>query len=302
MNIRLTTIGRHIALCVALIFGCTSLWGQGNSNLKINEVMVTNTSNLVDEYGNRSAWVELYNPSAATINVGGMFLTDDTIDTTKYPIRVGRNVTKIAPYQTLVFFLDGMPQHGTLHSGLTLNPDYQNTIYLYDGDGKGLIDMVTIPKGIPANKTYARLDDDGDEWGIAEQATPNELNNYTLDKAARIAEFKDRDPAGVGMTLIAVIVVFLGLIILFLVFKQMGKLHTNRNKKRISESTGIPITQVANDVTSKDVYAAIGLALSETLSTQHDIEDNVITINETKRRYSPWSSKIYTLRQLPERR
>ncbi|MDD4418111.1 MAG: lamin tail domain-containing protein, partial [Bacteroides graminisolvens] len=31
-----------------------------------------------------------------------------------------------------------------------------------------------------------------------------------------------------------------------------------------------------------------------------DIEDTILTINRVKRNYSPWSSKIYTLRQTPK--
>lgn len=302
MKIRLNTIGRSIALCVALLLGSTTLSAQGSAALCINEVMVTNTDNLVDMYGNRSGWVEIYNPSAATINVGGMFLSDDPAIPTKYPIRTGNNITKIAPHHSIVFFLDGMPQHGTQHSGLKLDPNKEQTIYLYNGDGKSLIDQVTVPAGIPANQSYARLHDGGAEWGIVELATPQELNNYTMDKAERIANLKTKDPWGLGMTLLGVITVFIGLVILFIVFKSIGKLHTNRAKKRVAKSTGVPVEEVENDVTSKDVYVAIGLALYEAMSSRHDDEDNVITIDETKRRYSPWSSKIYTLRQLPERR
>lgn len=32
-------------------------------NLVINELLVTNTENLVDDYGNRSGWIEIYNPT-----------------------------------------------------------------------------------------------------------------------------------------------------------------------------------------------------------------------------------------------
>ncbi|MDO5017285.1 MAG: hypothetical protein Q4E10_02845 [Porphyromonas sp.] len=53
---------------------------------------------------------------------------------------------------------------------------------------------------------------------------------------------------------------------------------------------------------SQDVYAAIAMALYETLGTPHDRESNVITIDDAKNRHSAWSSKALTLRQLPERR
>ena len=34
----------------------------------------------------------------------------------------------------------------------------------------------------------------------------------------------------------------------------------------------------------------------------HDTESTILTINKVKRAYSPWSSKIYNLRTLPDRR
>ena len=53
---------------------------------------------------------------------------------------------------------------------------------------------------------------------------------------------------------------------------------------------------------SQDVYAAIALALHETLGTPHDRESNIITIDDAKLRNSAWASKELTMRQLPEGR
>ena len=67
----------------------------------INEVLVDNETNFVDDYGNRSAWIELYNRSAATVDVRGFYLTDDPNDLRKYAIPKGDILTKIAPRQQL---------------------------------------------------------------------------------------------------------------------------------------------------------------------------------------------------------
>jgi hypothetical protein len=50
-----------------------------------------------------------------------------------------------------------------------------------------------------------------------------------------------------------------------------------------------------------EIHAAIAMALSE-LTEWHDVESNVLTIHNVANNYSPWSSKIYTLRELPLRR
>ena len=43
----------------------------------------------------------------------------------------------------------------------------------------------------------------------------------------------------------------------------------------------------------------IAMAMHEMQSDVHDVEDTVLTITRVKRSYSPWSSKIYTLRETP---
>ena len=47
--------------------------------------------------------------------------------------------------------------------------------------------------------------------------------------------------------------------------------------------------------------AAIGAALYEMSDDNHDIEHTVLTIRKVQRSYSPWSSKIYGLREVPKK-
>ena len=49
---------------------------------------------------------------------------------------------------------------------------------------------------------------------------------------------------------------------------------------------------------SGEEIAAIVMALHQHLNA-HDTESTVLTINKVKRAYSPWSSKIYGLREVP---
>jgi hypothetical protein len=50
--------------------------------------------------------------------------------------------------------------------------------------------------------------------------------------------------------------------------------------------------------TSGDIYAAIAMAIYEATEL-HDEENTILTIKKTARSYSPWNSKIYTLRETP---
>lgn len=54
--------------------------------------------------------------------------------------------------------------------------------------------------------------------------------------------------------------------------------------------------------TENEVFAAIAMALHEMQDEVHDPESLVLTISPVRQNYSPWSSKIYTLSEIPNRK
>jgi len=52
---------------------------------------------------------------------------------------------------------------------------------------------------------------------------------------------------------------------------------------------------------AEEVYAAIAMAIHEITEEVHINESLVLTFKNDVYNYSPWSSKIYTLRELPRR-
>ena len=50
-------------------------FGQGAFSFKINEVVVSNTDGLIDEYGERTGWIEIANTSWGTNNLRSCYLT-----------------------------------------------------------------------------------------------------------------------------------------------------------------------------------------------------------------------------------
>lgn len=128
----------------------------------------------------------------------------------KYPIPKGDVLTQIQPRQHTLFWADGQPGRGTFHVNFVLDPSKENYIALYDADGKTLIDEVTIPAGQMADISYGRVIDGKDEWAQLKKVTPS-TNNLTLDSNEKIDNFKQNDSLGIGMTITAMAVVFLGL-------------------------------------------------------------------------------------------
>ncbi|HOY32182.1 MAG TPA: OadG family protein [Bacteroidales bacterium] len=109
------------------------------------------------------------------------------------------------------------------------------------------------------------------------------------------------DPIGIGMTVIAMSVVFLSLLVFYIVFKNIAKVYTLDLKKRFKRKKGVDHQEVtlAEDPTS-ELGAAVALALYYYQNELHDYENTMLTIKKVTRTYSPWSSKIYGLRKSPK--
>ena len=112
------------------------------------------------------------------------------------------------------------------------------------------------------------------------------------------------DSWGGAITIIAMCIVILALVVLSLLFLGFGKISQSliaRNKRQ-SQAIKSDAAEEHHAVDSGDVIAAIAAARSEHFGEDHDMEDTILTIRKLQKAYSPWSSKIYHLRQVPEHR
>ena len=109
------------------------------------------------------------------------------------------------------------------------------------------------------------------------------------------------DSSGLGVCIAAMIVISIVLIVLFLFFKLFAIISIRSAENRKAKLTGVKIKASKSEHVPGEVYAAISMALYELSNDAHDIEHMVLTIERTRRPYSPWSSKIYGMRQLPEK-
>ena len=103
---------------------------------------------------------------------------------------------------------------------------------------------------------------------------------------------------GGAFALICLTVVSISLAILFLVFKYMGYFY-NRKKEKAELTPKVVSSEKKAGVVTNDELAAISIALYKYSEIMHQREETVLTINRVSRAYSPWSSKIYGLRQFP---
>lgn len=295
-----------ILLGIAMAASTLCLNAQNQSDMRLNELLIYNETNFEDDFGFHHGWFELFNTSYGTVDIGGCFLTNDPENLKKYIIPKADVQTKIPPRQHTLFWADNNPYHGTFHINFTL--EESDTIYFVASDGRTVIDKIAVPKNLGVDQSYGRLvdgigstDGSGEGWAILERTSPS-TNNSGVDDETKSQKMKETDPYGWIMTVTAMSVVFIALIVLCLIFKLTG--HTavkNQNKRSTKSTEGTGITPVSIKDTSSETFAAIALALHLYVEENeaHDTESLTITMSHTDRTYSPWSSKIYSLRQTP---
>lgn len=288
----------------------TAAFAQGRKGLCINEVMVQNDSSVVDDYGLHHSWIELYNSTHASMEISSVYLTNDSTKPTLYPVPLGDVNTEIPALQHVLFWADGEPNKGTFHISFKIKPG--ETIYIFDADQKTILDKVTIPTDLAPNATFARKADgkggiSQDAWEVRDGGekyiTPSS-NNIIVDTNTKVESFRILDKSGIVLTLMAMAIVFAALLVLSLCFYAISKIGSAVSKINKMRSQGVePKAIVKSDVPSNDSgeeIAAIVMALHEHLNA-HDQENTILTINKVKKAYSPWSSKIYGLREIPRR-
>ncbi|MCR4958717.1 MAG: OadG family protein [Prevotella sp.] len=302
----------HLKLLIGalLLTASQTVMGQGAKNIVISEVLTGNTSSIVDEFGQRKAWIELENTSFSTYNVRGMFITTNRKvldESLSAPERIslmsmipsGDERTAMGARQHLLLFCNSNPTQGKLHLDVQVPDSDEVWIALYNGNGVELIDSVSVP-ALTTDYSYARQD--AKTWAVVEplKSTPGIENAAGAKKQTGVDKFKERDPHGFAMAIMAMGIVFLCLALLWLFFTVFGMVmrHVDTAKKVANTQPIKPITKTVEKTVEMahktgnimqeglemkgidmEVYmAVIGLALRQYEDDVHDVESGVITI------------------------
>ena len=312
----------RVLLSGLLLVSASAVMAQGAKNIRLNEVVTNNTASIQDEFGQREAWIELENTSFTTYNIRGMYLTTDRSvlnPQMSVPERIkrmciipnGEPRTQIGGRQHIVFFSNSNPAKGKLHLALKVPMSEPVWIGFYNGNAEELIDSVTVP-ALAADQSYARH---GNQWSVksADNVTPG-IENFIKTDETKDAKLKREDPHGIGITLLAMGIVFFCLALLFLFFWIFGLImnHLDTAKKVVNAQPIKPITktvEVTHDLAhatgnilqdglekkgiDKEVYiAVISMALKQYQDDVHDVESGIITI---KTRETGWRSTGHNL-------
>ena len=126
-------------------------------------------------------------------------------------------------------------------------------------------------------------------------------HHYRVAKQAE--KIKMSDPVGIGLTAVAVAVVFLALVCIALLISGSGKLMAGmddkKKKKGADQKKGGAAVAAAASAADREgeIYAAIAAAIHLYNNELHDEEETVITIQKVEREWTPWNAKFYNMNQ-----
>jgi hypothetical protein len=137
--------------------------------LRLNELMASNVAFLEDpdEPDEFPDWFEIFNPAAVSVDIGGVYLTDDPLTPTKYEIPAG---VTIPGQGHLIFYADDDDEQGPAHTNFKL-AGAGETLQIYDRDGVSLLDSIAFGPQTP-EVAFARFPDGGGPWDFTPTATP----------------------------------------------------------------------------------------------------------------------------------
>ncbi|MBU0476097.1 MAG: OadG family protein [Bacteroidetes bacterium] len=105
---------------------------------------------------------------------------------------------------------------------------------------------------------------------------------------------------GIFISVVGYLIVFAALLILSIIITYFQKILISRQRRKL-KSVGHRAADAENLEISGEISAAISMAIYLHFQENHDIENTVLTIKRVQRTYSPWSSKLYGLREYPKR-
>jgi len=171
---------RHIKISLFVLAMATcvvaDIWQETGVPLVINEFMASNGNSVRDPQGQYDDWIEIYNAGTESVEVTGMYLTDDLDQPTKWRIPgTVRGATMIFPKGFLLVWADGDTTETGLHANFKLDADGEE-IGLFDSDGTTLIHSVTFPDQT-ADISYGCYPDANDNWRFLSVPTPGAEND-----------------------------------------------------------------------------------------------------------------------------
>lgn len=111
------------------------------SQLRITEFVASNDESLLDYDGDSSDWVEIYNTGTTSVNLAGLFLTDNGNNKTKWQFPAGSGTIDAGGYRIVwASSKNTIKPNGEIHTSFALSAGGEY-LGLIDSDGLTVIDQ-----------------------------------------------------------------------------------------------------------------------------------------------------------------
>ena len=143
----------------------------------INEYSCSNLSQIPDNYQEYGDWFELYNAGSSSVNLGGYYLSDDSLNNTKWQIPA--SVT-IGANSFAVFWCSGrnLVSGTNYHTNFKLTQTKNNPEFIVLSDPSAVrLDYVRLSKKTQLGHSRGRTFNGIPTWSIFTTPTPNGTNN-----------------------------------------------------------------------------------------------------------------------------
>lgn len=163
----------HKTLLFGAVFLLLSNFWIKAQDIRINEVMSSNSGSVLDEDGDDGDWIELSNIGESPIDLKGFFLTDDESEPGKWEFPA----ITLPGKSTLMVWASGKDRKTTsspLHTNFSIKAEGGETLLIYSPEQKEL-DRLEVP-AIPTNNSYGRFPNGTGAWYFMESPTPGKEN------------------------------------------------------------------------------------------------------------------------------
>ena len=152
------------------------------SNLFLNEIAGNNQSGLSDSAGVFVDWLEVYNAESNAVNLSGYFLSDDTLNLTRWKIPINNDsLLTVDSLGFKIFFADGETQKGASHLPFKLNSEGESVILSFlDDQELVIIDEISYSNQ-PNDFSTGRYPDGSESIYSFFIRTPEKSNILVID-------------------------------------------------------------------------------------------------------------------------
>ncbi len=158
-----------------LLLLLSALWaGTVTGQVVVNEYSCANVNTLADSYGMQEDWVELYNPSAAPVNLLGYFLSNDPADPYKWRFTGG----SVPGNGYLLVFCSGRNEitgGGEIHTSFKLTQTAGESLVFTAPSGVQLTQLTLTPT--QRNHSRGRITDGASSWTLFTTPSPGASNS-----------------------------------------------------------------------------------------------------------------------------